>query len=249
MYDAINKGISLSQGDVLAYLNSDDFYFPWSVDVAVGALRHGIELIYGDMGILRAETSTTRASFSIQFYPDFSMRHYAFVATMGQPTVFWRRSLSEKIGLFDVSYRLIGDCEYWLRAALRGAKLRHIPELIAVQVEHGSTLRATQADRLSEEFDMLRHAMATRVDPPSSLRWERLKRSVAWRVSQLEFFYAMKAKQAHKWRASWSICTLVASTSMWRDLRLLAPARWRGDVSLFGDALGVDELAGGPERP
>src|SRR6266511_2126965 len=44
MYDAINKGISLAHGDVLAYLNSDDLYLPWSVEVAVRALEPGIDL-------------------------------------------------------------------------------------------------------------------------------------------------------------------------------------------------------------
>ena len=79
MYDAINKGISLARGDVLAYLNSDDFYLPWSVDVAVRALQPGIELIYGDLGILVTGANGRPGAFSIQFYPDFDLRYYSFV--------------------------------------------------------------------------------------------------------------------------------------------------------------------------
>lgn len=194
MYDAINKGISLPMG-----MNSDDFYLPWSVDVAVRALQPGIELIYGDLGILVTGANGGPGAFSIQFYPDLDLRYYSFVGVLGQPTVFWRRSLTERICPFDIRYLLIGDCEYWLRAALGGAKLIHIPEIMAVQVEHGSTLRATQATRMNEEFDTLRRAMMAVVDPPSSLRWERLKKSVAWRARQLEFLYAMKARHPHRW--------------------------------------------------
>ena len=47
MYDAINKGLALARGDILAYLNSDDLYFPWSVEVAVEALKRGADPVYG----------------------------------------------------------------------------------------------------------------------------------------------------------------------------------------------------------
>ena len=125
MYDAVNKGMALAQGDVLAYLNSDDLYLPWSVEVAVGALHPGIDLVYGDLGILMAEANGRPSAFPIQFYPDFDLRHYSFVATIGQPTVFWRRSLTERIGLFDAvssDWRLrvlATGCYRWSKAETR----------------------------------------------------------------------------------------------------------------------------------
>jgi hypothetical protein len=83
-------------------LNSDDLYLPWSVEVAVRAVQQpGVELIYEDLGILRGERNRKLRRFNIQFKPDFNLRHYAFVATIGHPTVFWSRSLTERIGLFD----------------------------------------------------------------------------------------------------------------------------------------------------
>jgi glycosyltransferase involved in cell wall biosynthesis len=237
MYEAINKGISIAHGEVLAYLNSDDLYLPWSVEVAVRALEQsGTELIYGDLGILSTRKDGTPAKFNIAFYPDFDLRFYSFVATMGQPTVFWCRSLMDRIGLFDIRYRLIGDCEYWLRAALKGATPRHIPELMALQTEHGSTLRATQGARLREEFSILRRAMMEVTDPPSSLRWEQAKKGLAWRLHHLEFFYAMKTKHPQKWGHFVQMLRTYGMDVRFRDLRLLAPARWRGDASLFGDA-------------
>jgi Glycosyl transferase family 2 len=237
MYEAINRGIVISRGEVLAYLNSDDLYLPWSVDVAVRALQQpGVELIYGDLGILREERNSQLRGFTMQFKPDFKLRHYSFVATLGQPAVFWRRSMTERIGLFDTEYRLIGDCEYWLRAALSGTEPEHISELMALQVEHGSTLRATQPSILQEEFDRLRRSMMAVVNPPTSLQWERVKTSVAWRVRQLEFFYAMKAKCPRKWQHF--VHSLHARDIDLRpgDLRVLAPAPWRGDASLFEHA-------------
>jgi glycosyltransferase involved in cell wall biosynthesis len=248
MYDAVNKGIALAKGDVLSYLNSDDLYLPWSAQVAVRALNPGIELVYGDLGVLVCEPNGEPSGFSLHFYQDFDLRHYSYVGALGQPTVFWRRGLTATIGPFDIRYRLIGDCEYWLRAALSGASLRHIPEVMAIQVEHGSTLRATEPLTLSYEFDTLRRDMMARIDPPSSLRWERLKKSVAWRVRQLEFFYAMKARYPHKWPHFVKELRANRVDIGMRDLRFLAPARWRGDASLFGDAGRLSEILASHER-
>jgi glycosyltransferase involved in cell wall biosynthesis len=235
MYEAINKGIAISRGEVLAYLNSDDLYLPWSVEVAVRALQQlGVELIYGDLGIFFAKENGRLEDFYIEFRSDFTLRHYSFVSTIGQPTVFWRRSLTERIGLFDTGYRLIGDCEYWLRAAVRGAKLRHVPEVMALQVEHGSTLRATQPSLLQEEFDRLRRSMMEVVDPPFSMQWERIRKKLAGRMRQLEFFYALKTKDPRKWQHFVHTLHAHGVDLRLRDLRVLAPARWHGDASLFG---------------
>jgi glycosyltransferase involved in cell wall biosynthesis len=247
MYDAINKGLALSQGDIVAYLNSDDLYLPWSVDVAVQAIGAGADLIYGDLGVLKIGNQNRAVSFYVQFYPRFDLRFYAFVASIGQPTVFWRRSVMDRVGLFDTRYRLIGDCDYWLRAALRGMQPRHVPEVLAVQVEHSATLRATQPAKLIEEFARLRQAMAEVIDPPASLRWERLKLSIVWRARLLEFMSAMKTNTLRKWPYFVTRLRGHGVNVGWRDLRILAPARWRGDASLFADAPFIHEVLIGQE--
>ena len=116
MYDAINKGLAVAQGEILAYVNSDDLYLPWSVEVAARSLGQEADIIYGDLAVMAARR------FFIQYYPRFDQKHYTYEGALGQPTVFWTRSVVDRIGTFDASYELIGDCEYWLRAARSGMK-------------------------------------------------------------------------------------------------------------------------------
>jgi glycosyltransferase involved in cell wall biosynthesis len=52
MYDAINNGLKIASGDVFAYLNSDDMWFPWMLEVAVDALQEGADLVYGDLALI-----------------------------------------------------------------------------------------------------------------------------------------------------------------------------------------------------
>jgi hypothetical protein len=197
MYDALNKGLRMARGRFVSYLNSDDLYFPWSAEVAVDRLRAGADLVYGDLAIL--QRTEAPVAFYMQFYPEFDLRHYTHVATIGQPTVFWTRALTERIGPFDTTYRLIGDCEYWLRAATANARIEHVEEIQALQIDHGETLRTTQRDRLREEFERLRSHYGAVVAPPASPRFERAKKSVAWRRRQLEFRIAVRRRRPDRW--------------------------------------------------
>ncbi len=51
MYDGINKGMRLASGDILAYLNSDDLYPPWALDVVVDAFERDpeVDVVFGDV--------------------------------------------------------------------------------------------------------------------------------------------------------------------------------------------------------
>ena len=82
----------------------------------------------------------------------FQLNHYTYFRNLGQPTVFWRRSAYEDLGDSDESYRLLGDCEYWLRAGAQGRSFIHVAEVIAVQFDHPGTLRRKHREELKEEF-------------------------------------------------------------------------------------------------
>jgi GT2 family glycosyltransferase len=194
MYEAINKGLSLARGTILAYVNSDDMYFPWSAEVAVAQLSMGADLVYGDLGLL-----IPGRMFLPMFYAPFDLNYYTHFATIGQPTVFWNADVTMRIGGFDASYQLIGDCEYWLRAAVAGFSLTHVHEILAIQVEHPGTLRHSRPDELSAEFRQLRASYSAAAGPAARHTITRILRGLQWRVQQAHFGLASRMAKPPKW--------------------------------------------------
>ena len=153
MYHAINKGLCLCRGDVLAYLNTDDRYFPWTVAVAVQALveRQDVDFIFGDM--LNVSEGTNSAS--LHFYPPFRLGFIRRTDFLGQPTVFWRRRILDQFVGFDESLKFVADCDYWMRigAHFRGYKVN---EVLAIERNHTGAKRFAQGEKLHRELDQVR---------------------------------------------------------------------------------------------
>jgi glycosyltransferase involved in cell wall biosynthesis len=118
--DAINKGLKLAKGEILAYLNSDDSYFP-------GALKSAAEFfiknpqvmwVFGKCRIIDEKDKEIRAS--ITAYKNFWLRRYHYKTLLvlnyiSQPAVFWRRKAYREIGEFDSKEYWELDYDYWLR--------------------------------------------------------------------------------------------------------------------------------------
>jgi glycosyltransferase involved in cell wall biosynthesis len=181
MYAAINKGISLARGTVLSYLNSDDLYLPWSIERAVSALdSSGADLAFGDLFVLVRRGGRARRA-NLQFYPRFHPRVYAHELTLGQPTVFWRRRVTDLLGGFDDRMRYCGDFEYWLRTAIAGFRYTHVREVLAVAVEHEAALSMLHGDEIRSEIEQTRARYADSLKPRKLARLRGLMQIAHWR--------------------------------------------------------------------
>jgi GT2 family glycosyltransferase len=127
MYDAINKGFRVARGEILAEMDTDDMYLPWSVAIAVQALKKH-PLIFGDWLSVDPEGRKANMQVVVPFISSF----YRATGIIAQPTVFWRRDVTDKIGGFDQHFKLLGDVEYWLRADVAGFTFHKINEVLAI---------------------------------------------------------------------------------------------------------------------
>lgn len=142
MYEAINKGMREARGEILAYLNSDDLYLPWAVEVVVEhfAKHPDADFVFG--AALTVDDRTGRHSFNFQ--QPFDLDYVRRCGFLCQPTVFWRRRVVEEEGGFDESLRYVADCEYWMRVGDHRSFVK-LNEFVAVERNHGATLREVQA--------------------------------------------------------------------------------------------------------
>jgi glycosyltransferase involved in cell wall biosynthesis len=147
--DAINKGFHLAQGDIIAWLNSDDLYRPHAIQRAVTALKAQPEvgLVYSDVDSIDAQG----ALFNCMHYDQWQLLDLMTFKILGQPSVFFRRSVLEATGLLDPSYNYLLDHHLWLRMALH-AQLGYVPgQVWAAARMHPGAKNMAQAEGFGQE--------------------------------------------------------------------------------------------------
>ncbi|MBO8432319.1 MAG: glycosyltransferase [Bacteroidetes bacterium] len=118
MYEAINKGIRASTGEVIGLLHSDDFLFDTHVlaDLAACFDRTGADMVYGNGLFVHAKQTdrVVRNWVSGPFHP-WKVR-YGWLPL--HPTVYVHRRVIERTGLYDERYKIAADTDFLLRCLL-----------------------------------------------------------------------------------------------------------------------------------
>jgi glycosyltransferase involved in cell wall biosynthesis len=131
IYDAMNKGLRLATGDVVGFLNADDLYAHAGVLARVAEVMAAdpqIEACYSDLDYVDRSNPerVVRRWRSATFVPGLFARGWV----PPHPTVYFRRAVLDRIGIFDTQYRLAADFEYLLRAfEIHRVCSRYVPEV------------------------------------------------------------------------------------------------------------------------
>jgi glycosyltransferase involved in cell wall biosynthesis len=123
MYDAINKGIKSSTGDILAWLNADDIYFPWTLSTVAKAFSENNEInwIRGMPSFIDESGCISNIYNNISAAPRNFIRNGWFrdglYGYLQQESIFWKRGLWEKVNGLNLNYTIAADFELWTRFA------------------------------------------------------------------------------------------------------------------------------------
>jgi glycosyltransferase involved in cell wall biosynthesis len=131
--DAINKGLIGAKGQIVAWLNSDDYYLPKAISSAVKVFEQNPDaaLVYGDMQAVDQNGQT----HNVLRYSQYSLEDLLCFQIIGQPAVFFRKEAYEQAGGLDVSFHYMLDHLLWIRIA-RESKIVYVPQTWAAARFH-----------------------------------------------------------------------------------------------------------------
>jgi glycosyltransferase involved in cell wall biosynthesis len=157
--DALNKGFRLSQGNVLGWLNADDFYHPKTLNIVLQHFQadDDLMLLYG-----KAHHVDESGEF-LEYYPtfDFELERLAFDCFICQPACFFRRELLETAGFINDRLMYAMDLDLWIRfGKLRQQRPRwkflYIPDVLASSRMHrGNKTLSHRSQSLEEIIDVV----------------------------------------------------------------------------------------------
>jgi glycosyltransferase involved in cell wall biosynthesis len=142
---AINKGIERTSGEIVAYINSDDYYLPGAFETAVAAFERSdagwvagasLDQLEGNPPIELGVWQPEPPSESEGLLPG---RHWWLLAPwhLPQPSVFWRRRLLHRYGPFRQDMSNVFDAELMVRLAIAGEMPVLLPnDVLATRLSH-----------------------------------------------------------------------------------------------------------------
>jgi len=227
--DAINKGFARATGDIVAWLNSDDYYLAGAVSAAVKTFAEhpDVMLVYGNMLAVDADGKT----FNTLTYKQLTLEDLLCFQIIGQPAVFMRRSALQSAGGLDPIFHFMLDHHLWIRIAQQG-KILHVPQTWAAARYHAEAKNRAQAAEFGREaFRILDFATHDKIFAPILARVSRRARASANRVDAR---YLLDGGQP------------VAALSAWMRALFLHPptalARLNILVSIFLNLFGLGKL-------
>jgi glycosyltransferase involved in cell wall biosynthesis len=146
--EAINKGMARAKGEIVAWLNSDDYYLSGTVRAAVAALEQNpdVVLVYADMLAVNEHGQT----FNNLRYRQLTLKDLFCFQIIGQPAVFLRRAAFENSGGLDPSFHFLLDHHLWIRIAAQ-ERILHVPQTWAAARYHAAAKNRAQTAAFGRE--------------------------------------------------------------------------------------------------
>lgn len=191
--DAIARGFAQTTGgpdDVMAWINSDDYYQPGALAFVADyfAQHPEVDVLYGHR-IVVDEDSREIARWFLPAHDDAVMRLNDFIP---QETLFWRRRVWDKAGGLDTSFQFAIDWDLLLRFSAAGAKIVRVPYFLACFRAHAAQKTAAFMHSTGQgEITRLRERTHGRTFPAHEI--ERHPRLMAYlrRSALIQFLWGL----------------------------------------------------------
>jgi glycosyltransferase involved in cell wall biosynthesis len=179
--EAINKGFARANGEIIAWLNSDDLYMLGAVSKAVDIFSKNpqVGLVFSNVFSIDAKSQL----INTMRFGKRGLRELLAFNIISQPGVFFKRSVLDRSGWLDPSYHFLLDQHLWLRIA-NFTETHYVDDYFAAARFHAQAKNVAKAEFFGEE--VFRILDWVKNEPDFSRLFDQNKKEIlsgAWRLS------------------------------------------------------------------
>jgi glycosyltransferase involved in cell wall biosynthesis len=223
--DAINKGFARATGEVIAWLNSDDYYLAGAVSAAVKIFEEhpDVVLVYGDMLSVDEHGKT----FNTLKYKQLTLEDLLCFQIIGQPAVFMRRSALQKAGTLEPTFHFMLDHHLWIRIAQQG-KILHVNQTLSAARYHAEAKNIAKAAEFGR--DAFRILDWSKTQPELTPILTRISHRAVASANRVDARYLLDGGQPASALSAWMRALLIHPPTALARLNILVSAI----LNLFG---------------
>ena len=137
--NALNKGFAKATGDILTWINSDDYYDADVLTAVCDIFENNpdIDFVYGNLTFVNEDKTIILKDKTVRYSFDLLVNYYA--DAVRQPAIFFRRELFNKVGNLDETLKIVFDYDLFLRM-LKVTKTHYIDKNIAFVRDYNETI-------------------------------------------------------------------------------------------------------------
>ena len=153
MYDAINKGWRISNGDILSWLNHDEQYLPGTLNHVSKIFQNdnSIDVVFGNMIVIKKDGTPIAARREIPLRKIYVQNDFLYAISC---TIFFRRSLfDEGVLNFNSDYKNAGDLDLMLKILCMNKKIHFENKYFSLFGVDGNNLSITGKKIMEKEMN------------------------------------------------------------------------------------------------
>jgi len=151
--DAINRGFAKATGDILCWLNSDDYFFPETLKYVASQLNiEKKEILFGEVDHIFEPDKAVKHSNVKNKYENYNLELYDYII---QPGSFWTKKVWESTGAVDENLHFVFDWECFLRAKKNNTEFKYSNKVMSMYRVHAAHKTSNGGEKRQKEIEYI----------------------------------------------------------------------------------------------